>query len=72
MDSEGANIDEIPCKFGNWDEKLIQIWPIQKPVVQWPPKISFTNGGPEGIAYLLDRWRLGEQTDIISAGKVPD
>lgn len=72
MDRECANIDAIPCKFGNWDEKLIQIWPIQKPVVQWPPKVSFTNGGPEGIAYLLDRWRLGEQTDIISAGKVPD
>lgn len=58
VEQPGANIQSIPCKAGNWDEKLIQIWPIQQPVVHWPPKIAITNGGPDGIAYLLDRWRL--------------
>jgi hypothetical protein len=66
---EGVNLDSIPCKIGNWADKLIQIWPIQQPVVDWPPKGTFTNGGPEGISYLMDRWRLGEETDIISSGK---
>jgi hypothetical protein len=68
-DQEGKRLSDIPCKFGNWNDKLIQIWPIQQPVVHWPPNGTFTNGGPEGIAYLMDRWRVGEQTDIISSGK---
>jgi hypothetical protein len=50
---------------GPWDRKLIQIWPVEKEWVTWPPKASFTNGGPEGIGYLLRRWRTGKQVDKI-------
>jgi hypothetical protein len=50
---------------GPWDTKLIQIWPIEKEWVMWPPKDSFTNGGREGIGYLLRRWRTGKQIDQI-------
>jgi hypothetical protein len=57
---------EISCTPGDWNNMLIQIWPIEKPTVQWPPKTSFTNGGAHGIAYLVDRWRMGDKTDVIT------
>jgi hypothetical protein len=57
FDTEAAP-ETIP-KNGPWAEKLIQIWPIQKDWVMWPPKASFTNGGTQGYGYLLDRWRVG-------------
>ena len=63
--NENTEISELVCKNGNWNESLIQIWPIQKPTVQWPPKVSFTNGGPRGIAYLMDRWKIGEQVEKV-------
>ncbi len=50
---------------GPWDSKLIQIWPIEKEWVTWPPRASFTNGGREGIGYLLRRWRTGKQVNQI-------
>jgi len=50
-------------KGGNWGDYLIQIWPIQREWITWPPKNSFTNGGPNGIAYLMDRWRIGTPVD---------
>jgi hypothetical protein len=71
MEDEGVNIDSVPCKLGNWADRLIQIWPVLQPIVHWPPNGSFTNGGPDGVAYLMDRWRIGEETDIISASKFP-
>jgi 7-cyano-7-deazaguanine synthase len=43
----------------NWDQKLIETWPTVSKKVLWPPPIPFMNGGPEGIAYLMDRWRMG-------------
>ena len=52
-------------KSGGWANKLIQIWPVEKEWVMWPPKASFTNGGPQGYAYLMNRWRIGEQVDQI-------
>jgi len=65
---EKANIEipSLPCKMGNWNEKLAQIWPIQAPTVEWPPKASFTNGGAQGLAYLMDRWRMGDQVKKIN------
>jgi hypothetical protein len=48
-------------RAGPWNTKLIQIWPIEKEWVTWPPNASFTNGGPEGIGYLLQRWRMGKR-----------
>jgi hypothetical protein len=65
MNQKDRVLADVPCKFGEWHDKLIQIWPIKQPVVHWPPPNSFTNGGPDGIAYLADRWQLGEETDII-------
>jgi hypothetical protein len=67
INQPGEHLEAIPCKIGNWNEKLIQIWPIQQPIVHWPAKAFFTNGGPDGIAYLMDRWRVGDETDKISA-----
>jgi len=52
-------------KPGNWNPYLLPIWPSER-VVIWPPERSFTNGGPEGIAYLMDRWRTGERVDKIT------
>jgi len=65
---EKANIEipSLPCKMGNWNEKLAQIWPIQAPTVEWPPKASFSNGGAQGLAYLMDRWRMGDQVKQIN------
>ena len=56
---------EISCKPGDWDNMLISIWPIERKTVQWPPRVSFTNGGRRGIGYLMDRWRIGNPTDLI-------
>jgi hypothetical protein len=65
IEQENIEISDLPCKMGNWNDSLLQIWPIQKPIVQWPPKASFTNGGAQGIAYLMDRWRMGEAVDKV-------
>ena len=40
---------ELEPRPGPWNRKLIQIWPIQRDWITWPPKASFTNGGPEGF-----------------------
>jgi hypothetical protein len=59
-----ANVEILP-KPGDWENMLISIWPISRQTAEWPPKASFTNGGPLGIGYLMDRWRLGDKTDLI-------
>jgi hypothetical protein len=48
---------------GPWATKLIRIWPIEKEWFMWPPPASFINGGHEGFAYLLRRWRTGDKAD---------
>jgi len=63
---KGADIPGLLCKMGNWSQSLTQIWPITNPTVYWPPTATFTNGGPEAIAYLMDRWRIGEGVDQIA------
>jgi hypothetical protein len=60
-----TEIPQLPCKMGNWNASLVQIWPIQKSIVQWPPKVSFTSGGPHGLAYLSERWRMGQKTGRV-------
>jgi hypothetical protein len=65
VEKENTDIPEIGCKMGNWNESLVQIWPTQKLTVLWPPQVSFTNGGPQGIAYLMHRWKIGEQVEKI-------
>lgn len=59
-----ANV-EVPAKPGNWDNMLVSIWPIDRKTAKWPPAVSFTNGGPNGIGCLMDRWRIGNRTDLI-------
>lgn len=71
MDQKDKVLADVPCKFGDWNENLIEIWPIRQSVVRWPPTKTFTNGGPDGIAYLADRWRIGEETSIIASGTGP-
>jgi hypothetical protein len=58
-------MQELSPKPGDWDNKLIQIWPVSRDWIMWPPERTFTNGGPEGIGYLGDRWRIGEQVDQV-------
>jgi hypothetical protein len=50
-------------KGGGWEDYLTKIWPTEREWITWPPRDSFTNGGPNGIAYLMDRWRVGERVD---------
>jgi hypothetical protein len=30
VEKENTEIPELPCKMGNWNDSLVQIWPIQK------------------------------------------
>lgn len=65
-------IGDVQSKLGDWGSMLVQIWPPEKPIVTWPPKVSFMNGGPGGYAYLLDRWRDGENVSKVTKdGIVP-
>jgi hypothetical protein len=43
-------------KPGDWDDMTLSIWPVERPWITWPPKVSFTNGGRLGIGHLLVRW----------------
>ena len=51
-------------KPGDWDNLLTQIWPFELQYVMWPPKDTFTKGGPKSIATLLGRWRVGEEVPL--------
>jgi hypothetical protein len=62
----------IEPKPGDWSNMLIQIWPIEKPVVHWPPTIFFTNGGPRGYYFLMDRWRIGDEVKKVTEGGIVD
>jgi hypothetical protein len=63
---EDKNIPDPEPKPGDWDNRLMQIWPTRHTVEPWPPKVTFTNGGPRSIATLLDRWRIGENMRLPS------
>jgi hypothetical protein len=60
----------IEPKPGNWNNQLIQIWPPDNTVVDWPPPIPFTNGGPDGYFYLMDRWRQGDEVTKITKDSI--
>lgn len=63
---EHANLNsDFASRPGPWEAKLFQIWPIEKEWITWPPRASFTNGGPEGIGYLLQRWRIGKRINQL-------
>jgi hypothetical protein len=58
-------------KGDGWEEYVTQIWPIEREWIAWPAENSFTNGGPDGIAYLMDRWRVGQQVDPSVLADMP-
>jgi hypothetical protein len=63
--STNENAPDTQPKSGPWANKLIQIWPIEKDWVMWPPKASFTNGGPQWYGYLMHRRRVGQQVEKL-------
>jgi hypothetical protein len=50
---------------GEWNKALTLIWPPEPTTLTWPPTASFTNGGPRGYAYLLERWKVGDKVSEI-------
>jgi hypothetical protein len=60
------DIREVQPKPGDWANSLIQLYPKAHKNVKWPPQVSFTNGGPQGVAHLMDRWRMGEKVSKIT------
>jgi hypothetical protein len=60
---ESLEMPPVEPKGTGWENYLTQIWPIEREWVSWPPSDFFTNGPPHEIAYLLDRWRVGERVD---------
>jgi hypothetical protein len=63
------DIPEIQPPSGICDSRLIQIYPKAPKQAVWPPE-RFTNGGPNGIGYLLHRWRQGEQVSMVTRSSV--
>jgi hypothetical protein len=57
-------IPPIQPPAGISDERLILIHPPGTKRAEWPPA-PFTNGGPNGIAYLMQRWRQGEKVSMV-------
>jgi hypothetical protein len=54
----GSHKINLSCKQGAWHLNLLDIWPTTGPV-RWPPSISFTLKGPDSIANLISRWKIG-------------
>ncbi len=55
---KNVNINTIHPKAGQWDKLLIPFY-FPTHTIQWPPPLTFTNGGATSIASLMDRWRIG-------------
>ena len=51
--------------MGISDSRLIQTYPKVLKKAEWP-SAAFTNGGPNGIGYLLYRWRQGEKVSMVT------
>jgi len=58
-------------KGTGWESYLTEIWPFNREWVTWPSRDSFTNGGPNGVAYLMERWRVGNQVDPSTLADMP-
>jgi hypothetical protein len=61
----GQNIPDVQPRIGDCEDMLIELYPKKQKKLNWPPHISFTNGGPQGIAYLMHRWRMGQKVDQV-------
>jgi hypothetical protein len=62
---QALGIPEIQPPAGISDSRLIQIYPKVLKKAEWPPA-AFTNGGANGIGYLLYRWRQGEKVSMVT------
>jgi hypothetical protein len=60
------NIADVQPRVGDWEDMLIELYPKTQKKLNWPPHISFTNGGPHGISYLMHRWRMGQKVDQVN------
>jgi hypothetical protein len=57
---ESAAISEIQPPPSISDARLVQIYPRKRELKKFDwPTTSFTNGGPNGIGYLMYRWKKG-------------
>jgi hypothetical protein len=63
------NISDIQPRTGNWEEMVMELYPERQKKHNWPPKISFANGGPKGIAYLMHRWRIGQKVNQVKPSR---
>jgi hypothetical protein len=59
------NVTEVQPRAGDWENMLIELYPKKQKKVEWPPKKPFTNGGPQGLAYLMHRWRMGQKVEKV-------
>jgi hypothetical protein len=59
------DVAPIEPRPGDWGNMLIDGYPKKQKQIKWPPTKAFTNGGPDGIAYLMHRWRMGERVDRV-------
>ena len=68
-DVQSEQISAMSPTPGISDSRLIQIHPSVLKKADWPP-IPFTNGGPNGIAFLMQRWRQGERVLMIGKERI--
>jgi hypothetical protein len=66
---QADQIPPIDPPPGISNSRLIQIHPPVVKKAEWPPT-PFTNGGPNGIAYLMQRWRQGEKVAVVTQDSV--
>ena len=63
---ETLGIAEVQPPRGISDVRLVQIYPKRRDLKQFDwPTTPFTNGGPNGVGYLLHRWRQGEKVSMV-------
>jgi hypothetical protein len=65
LEFAAETVPDIQPRAGDWNNMLIELDPKKQKKIDWPPKISFTNGGPQGIAYLMNRWRMGQKVGKV-------
>ena len=56
-DAPGGGL-RLKIRAGPWESKLVQIWPVEKPRVNWPPPQSFSDLG-DGLLDLRRRFAVG-------------
>lgn len=49
---------QLRMRPGPWEKRLIQIWPVEKQRVNWPPIESFSDLD-DGLRHLRRRFAVG-------------